>query len=117
MMPAKCLPTHRRPCGFIQLCRDPSFLQIGEGRLRGRLRRFVTIHSVPNFTEFQLDLYQTCDAILSLVTRAGHPEYFEGLTRLSGGIVQAAVYRKPILLHKDLVSAYQQHLEHVETHR
>jgi hypothetical protein len=97
--------------------RGAQFHHYGEGRLRGRLRRFVAIHTLPNFTEFQFDLYQTCDAILSLVTRAGHPEYFEGLTRLTGAIVQAAVYRKPILLHKDLVSVYQQHLEHVETHR
>lgn len=77
---------------------------------------FVTLHPNPNFTEYQLDLYDTCDAILSLVTRFQHPEYFEGPMKLSGGIVQASAYQKPILLHKDLEFVYKEHLVNAVTH-
>ncbi|KAI2498594.1 hypothetical protein MHU86_15884 [Fragilaria crotonensis] len=93
------------------------FHHFGVGKIKPRLKRFVILHSIPNYTEFQLNLYRTCDAILSLVTRSGHPEYFKGPTKLSGAVVQAAAYRKPILLHKDLATVYHKHLVHVETHR
>ena len=92
------------------------FHHFGGGDLRPRIRSAVTTHSTPNYTEYQFDLYMTCDAILSLVTRKGHPEYFEGPTRLSGAVVQAAAYRKPILVHEDLATVYQNYLEDVETH-
>ncbi|KAI2498593.1 hypothetical protein MHU86_15883 [Fragilaria crotonensis] len=92
------------------------FHHFGGGEVKPRFQRFLIIHSIPNYSEYQFDVYMTCDAILSLVTRTGHPEYFEGPTRLSGSVVQAAAYRKPILLHKDLAAVYQNHLVHVETH-
>jgi hypothetical protein len=88
----------------------------GGGRISKSLQGFVTIHSIPNYTEYQLNVYRSCDAILSLVTRTMHPEYFEGPTKLSGSVVQAAAYRKPILLHQDLGAVYQNYLVHVETH-
>jgi hypothetical protein len=48
--------------------------------------------------------------------RVHHPEYFDGPMKLSGGIVQASAYQKPILLHKDLAEVYASHLVNVETH-
>ena len=92
------------------------FHHFGGGELKPRMRKFVTVHSIPNYTAYQFDLYMTCDAILSLVTRLGHSEYFEGPTQLSGAIVQAAAYGKPILIHNDLVPVYQKYLTYVETH-
>jgi hypothetical protein len=92
------------------------FHHFGGGEIKPRFQSFLIIHSIPNYSEYQFDVYLTCDAILPLVTRTGHPEYFEGPTKLSGSVVQAAAYRKPILLHKDLAAVYQNHLVHVETH-
>ena len=79
------------------------------------MRDFDTVHSITNNMEYQFDVYMTCDAIISLVTRLRHTEYFEDPARLSGSIVQAEAYRKPILLYKDLAAVYQKFLTYVET--
>ena len=95
------------------------FHHFGLGNVQKPMEPFynvITLHPNPNFTEYQLDLYETCDAILSLVTRFGHPNYFEGPTKLTGVVVQAAAYQKPILLHEDLADLYGDHLVHMETH-
>jgi hypothetical protein len=95
------------------------FHHFGIGNVQKPMKPFakdITLHPNPNFTEYQYDLYDTCDAILSLLSRSMHPEYFEGPTKLSGGIVQAAAYRKPILLHEDLAAVYHDYLTHVEVH-
>jgi hypothetical protein len=95
------------------------FHHFGIGNVQRPMKPFakdITLHPNPNFTEYQYDLYDTCDAVLSLLSRSIHPEYFEGPTKLSGGIVQAAAYGKPILLHEDLATVYQDYLTYVEVH-
>ncbi|KAI2498592.1 hypothetical protein MHU86_15882 [Fragilaria crotonensis] len=95
------------------------FHHFGIGNISTCMKPFadeITLHHIPNFVDFQFALYATCDAILVLATRAGRPQYFEGPTKLSGSIVQAAVYKKPVLLHEDLAHVYRDHLIHVETY-
>jgi hypothetical protein len=95
------------------------FHHFGLGSIQGPMKSFqqvITLHPNPNFTEYQYDLYQTCDAILSLLTKSRNSEYFDGPSKLSGGIVQAATYRIPILLHQDLAKLYKKYLHHVEVH-
>ena len=76
----------------------------------------LRFHNTPDFVPWQYDLFNTCDAILRLLSRQNQSEYFEGKTKLSGALVQASVYRIPTLLHQDLAMAYKQHLDLVETH-
>ena len=95
------------------------FHQYGIGSIARSMQPFandITLHSIPNFLEYQFALYMICDAILFLATRSGRPQYFEGPTKLSGCIVQAAAYRKPILLHEDLEFVHRSHLAQVETY-
>ena len=76
----------------------------------------LQFHSSPDFVPWQYDVFSTCDAVLSLLTRQNQSEYFEGKTKLSGALVQASVYQIPVLLHQDLAVVYEKHLGHVETH-
>ena len=92
------------------------FHHFGQGPLEPHVRNFVTHHKISNFMEYQFNLFMTCDAILAQVTPVRHAEYFNGSTKLSGAVVQAAAYRLPILLHKDLASVYRKYLAYVETH-
>jgi hypothetical protein len=95
------------------------FHHFGIGNVAPTMKPFtndITLHPIPNFVDYQFALYMTCDAILALMTRSGRPQYFEGPTKLSGSIVQASVYQKPILVHKDLAQVYRDHLVHVETY-
>jgi hypothetical protein len=107
--------------------RQPRRLHVhhfGIGNVQKPMKPFqsiVTLHADPSFTSYQRSIYTTCDVILSLITRFQHPEYFQGETqKLSGGIVQASAYRKPIVLHRDLAHDYQAYLLNdstvVETH-
>jgi hypothetical protein len=106
----------------LYLTEHPSNLRIhhfGLGVLPNSMMDFaplIQVHSTPDFLPWQYDLYSTCDAILSLLTRQNQSEYFEGKTKLSGALVQASVYQIPVLLHHDLAMVYKQHLRHVETH-
>jgi hypothetical protein len=70
----------------------------------------IQFHGIPDFVPWQKDLYSTCDAILSLLSKQNQTEYFDGKTKLSGALVQAVAYRKPILLHEDLAAMYSEHL-------
>jgi len=95
------------------------FHHFGIGNVQKPMKPFqklITLHPYPNFLEYQLELYEKCDAILSLVTRFQHPEYFKGSMKLSGSLVQASAYRKPILLHQDLADTYKEHLVETVTH-
>jgi hypothetical protein len=77
----------------------------------------MTFHSKPDFIPWQHDLDDTCDAILSLLLRQNQTDYFAGgKTKLSGGLVQASAYRKPIVAHEDLAEMYKAHLVEVQTH-
>lgn len=73
---------------------------------------------IPEFVAYQEKIYDTCDAILSLLTKTHQSQYFSGKTQLSGALVQASAYQLPIVVHEELVNrGYRQYLsQYIETH-
>jgi len=74
-------------------------------------------HIIAEFVAYQENIYDTCDAILSLLTRTHQPQYFINETKLSGNLVQASAYQLPVVVHEDLANGgYRQLLSMIETH-
>lgn len=81
-------------------------------------KHFVTFHAVAGYEEYQRLLYDTCDGILSLMTKESHPYYFiDDLQKLTGIVCHASAYKTPILIHEELATLYRPYLgDVVETH-
>lgn len=74
-------------------------------------------HITPNFVPYERIFYDVCDVVLGLLTKKTTPAYFDaGKQKLSGSILHAIVYKRPMVLHEELASRFQKHLTDVETH-
>jgi hypothetical protein len=85
----------------------------------GPYRHFVSFYAVAGFEEYQRLLYDTCDGILSLLTKSHHAYYFpDDEKKLIGIVCHASAYKMPILIHKELADLYSPYLGRiVETHQ
>lgn len=77
---------------------------LGQGRKPTELADYsrYSIHRVKDMIDFQRLVYDTCDAILCLVTKDSQPNYFDDKQKLFGSIVQAVAYKRPLVIHEDL---------------
>jgi len=83
--------------------------------LRPYNQKWVTKTNITQFDVYQRRVAEKCDALLALVDRVSHNEYF--VDQLTGTVPQASAYNIPIVIHEDLAAQYGQYLPEIyETH-
>jgi hypothetical protein len=100
---------------FLQLYskkyRKVKFYNFGKGKIPPVMlnwSHYLEFVRESDYATYQLRLSQTCHAMLAMLQRTTHPEYFSD--KLSGSIAQASAYHLPVLLHADLAKLYEKHL-------
>jgi len=72
-------------------------------------RHHVTLtNNLTDFVAYQTAVFETCDAVLALVDRISHPEYFGD--QLTGTVAQSNAYNIPIVIHEELADLYRDSL-------